>query len=103
LKINLPNTTAAMIMGVMSIPSCCCCGGFAGLGLGLLALYLASEGIKEYHEEPELYKESSFKNIETAKWCAITGIVFSLLMMVIMASMIWGRSMTLDMLKDNPF
>jgi uncharacterized Tic20 family protein len=87
--IPLPNSNAILMLGIFSIVIAFCCGFLAliGLVLGIVALSLAPRAIEIYQANPSLYTESSFKNINAGKICAIIGIVVSGLIMLI--GLIW--------------
>ncbi|MBF6608874.1 MAG: DUF4190 domain-containing protein [Flavobacterium sp.] len=73
-KQKLPNATAVLILGILSILTCCC-WGIVGLTLGIVALVLAKKDLVLYQENPELY--SNYSNINTGRILAIIGIVLS--------------------------
>jgi uncharacterized protein YacL len=72
-KIPLPNSTAILVLGILSIVVCC----FFGIIMGIIALVLASKGKALYDANPNLYTESSFSNMKTGRICAIIGLVLS--------------------------
>jgi uncharacterized protein YqhQ len=78
-KVPLQNSTAILVLGIFSIVTSWCCGFIAivGLVLGIVALALSSKATTMYQENPERYTESSFKNVNAGKICAIIGIVIS--------------------------
>lgn len=78
-KRNLPNGTAVLVLGILSILTCCCYG-VIGLTLGIIALVLAKKDLKLYQENPELYL--NYKNINTGKILAIIGVVLSSIYLV---------------------
>ncbi len=78
-KRNLPNGTAVLVLGILSILTCCCYG-VIGLTLGIIALVLAKKDLKLYQESPELYL--NYKNINTGKILGIIGIVLSSIAMI---------------------
>lgn len=78
-KQKLPNSSAVLIFGILSIPTCCC-WGIVGLVLGILALVLASKDMKLYAANPELY--DGYSNINTGRILAIIGIVLSSLCLI---------------------
>jgi hypothetical protein len=84
-KIPLQNSTAILVLGIFSIVTSWCCGFIAivGLVLGIIALVLASKAISIYQENPEKYTESSFKNVNAGKICAIIGVVISGILILI--------------------
>ena len=57
---NLPNSTVALILGILSIPACCCYG--LGLIFGIIAWVLSTADIKKYNLCPANYSISSYKN-----------------------------------------
>jgi hypothetical protein len=83
--IQLPNANTILLLGIFSIVVGCCCGIFAivGLVLGIVALAIAPKAIEMYQANPTKYIESSFKNINAGKICAIIGIVINGLLMFI--------------------
>jgi hypothetical protein len=78
-KQKLPNATAVLVLGILSILTCCC-WGVIGLILGIVALILAKKDIALYIENPELY--DGYSNINTGRVLAIIGIVLSCLYLV---------------------
>ena len=78
-KRNLPNGTAVLILGILSIVTCCCYG-FIGLTLGIIAVVLANKDLKMYQESPELYL--NYKNLNIGRILGIIGIVLSALTML---------------------
>ena len=78
-KKNLPNATAVLILGILSIITCCCYG-IVGLIFGIIALVLAGKDSKLYHENPELYL--NYNNITIGKVLAIIGITLSAIFMM---------------------
>ena len=63
IKEQLPNSSAALVMGILSIV-CICCGFGAVIGvvLGILAIVFAKKAITLYEENPEKFTETSSKN-----------------------------------------
>src|SRR5690606_8090451 len=73
-KQTLPNSTLVLILGILSILTCCCVG-IPGLILGIVALVLAKQARETYLVNPELY--TGYSNVKTGKILAIVGIVIS--------------------------
>ena len=80
---NLPNATAIIVLGILSIPSGCCLYGVPGLILAGIALFLASKSNNIYLQAPESYTESSLKNINLGKIFAWIGIALSIITLAI--------------------
>ncbi|MBP8066399.1 MAG: DUF4190 domain-containing protein [Flavobacterium sp.] len=75
-KQKLPNASAVMILGVLSIITCCCYGILSIL-LGGVGIYLANKDTAVYNQNPNAY--TNFKNIKTGKVLCIIGIVLGVL------------------------
>ena len=60
-KVDLPNATAVLVLGILSIVTCFCYG-IIGIILGIVALILAKSATKLYVSSPGQYTEGSFKN-----------------------------------------
>lgn len=84
-KQKLPNATAVIALGILSIISCCCYGG--GLIFGIIALVLAKKDKALYEVNPNSY--SNYGNLNTGRILAIIGIVLSILMIFFV---IWAIS-----------
>ncbi|MBA9072079.1 hypothetical protein GGR22_000205 [Flavobacterium gossypii] len=79
-KQKLPNAQAVLILGILSILTCCCYG-VIGLILGIIAIVLAKKDTKLYLENPELY--SNYSNINTGKILAYIGIALSAIYLIV--------------------
>lgn len=77
-KQKLPNATAVLILGILSIPTCCFYG--AGLVFGIIALVLAKKDIDLYKTDPSLY--DGYSNLNTGRILAIIGIVLSAISLI---------------------
>lgn len=78
----LPNATAVLILGILSIVTCCCYG-VIGLILGIIALVLSKKDKVLYNINPSVYTESSFKNLNAGRICAIIGLVLNIIYLLI--------------------
>ena len=84
---NLPNSTAVLVLGILSIVFCWCYG-ILGVILGIIALVLANKDLKLYKANPEKYSESSYKNLSAGKVTAIIGLSLSGLFLLYVIAMI---------------
>ena len=75
----LPNATAVLVLGIISIVGCFCYG-IVGLICGIIALILASKAKKLYEENPG--KWSNYANLNAGRICAIIGTIISGLYML---------------------
>lgn len=76
---KLPNSQAVLILGILSIPLCCCYG-IVGIVLGVVALVLAKKAMALYQENPGQY--SGLQNVKTGKLLAIIGIVLGAIFLI---------------------
>jgi hypothetical protein len=76
-KRKLPNATIVLILGISSIPLCCCFGGIVGALLGIVGLVLAKKDFALYDADPSLYTDSSYNNVKAGRICSIIGLVIS--------------------------
>ncbi len=72
----VPNATAVLVLGILSIVLCFCYG-IVGLVLGIIALVLSGKSIKVYNESRNLYSLASYKNLNAGRVCAIIGTCLS--------------------------
>ena len=79
---NLPNATATLVLGILSILGCCCYG-VIGLILGVIGVVLAKKDLKLYNANPAQYK--GINSLNTGKILSIIGIVLSVIYLLIMA------------------
>lgn len=69
-KQKLPNSGGILTMGILSIVF----AGLIGMILGIISLNLSGKAIAEYKRNPDMYEESSYKNVKAGKVCAIIGL-----------------------------
>ena len=75
---KLPNTTASMILGIVSIV--CCCTIVLGVIFSIIGYVLANKDLKLYNQNPESY--TGVENANTAKILNIIGFVLSIFSLV---------------------
>lgn len=77
---NLPNATAVLVLGILSIVSCWLYG-IIGVILGIIAIVLHKKDKAVYETNPAMY-EQSFKNSKAGNICGIIGLILSGLMLL---------------------
>ena len=82
MKMELPNSTAVLVLGILSLVFCWCYG-FIGLVLGIIAVALSVSARKLYAANPSAYKENSYKNLNAGRTCGIIGICLSSIIFII--------------------
>jgi len=80
-KIDLPNATVVLVLGIVSIVGCCC-WGLVGIICGIIALVMAKSATAQYVSEPEKYTEGSYKNMNAGKTCAWIGLILSIVSLI---------------------
>ena len=68
---QLPNATATLVLGILSIVVCFVCG--------IIALVISNKDMALYRANPELYSVASYNNIKAGRICSIIGIILQLL------------------------
>ncbi|HLO37265.1 MAG TPA: CCC motif membrane protein [Lacibacter sp.] len=76
----LPNATAVLVLGILSIVIC--------FITGIIALVLAKKDMALYNANPGAYSAASLSNIKTGRICAIIGIVLQCIGILIYIVMI---------------
>lgn len=84
---SLPNATAVLILGILSIVTCCCYG-VIGLILGIIALVLAKKDKGLYNANPVAYTDGSLKNLNAGRICAIIGLVLNIIYLLLYVALI---------------
>ena len=82
---QLPNATAVLILGILSMITCCCYG-IPGLIFGIIALILAAGDQKRYNVDPDAF--TNYGNLKAGKILAIIGIVLSVLVIVLLVFLV---------------
>jgi hypothetical protein len=70
-EMQLPNGTAVLVLGILSIVVCFICG--------IIALVLSNKDMALYRANPGQYSVSSYNNIKAGRICAIIGIALQVL------------------------
>jgi len=82
---SLPYSSAALVLGIISIVSFCCCS-FIGIVLGIIGIVLGNKSAALYQQSPGVYTESSFKNANAGKICSIIGLVLCVLSILLLVA-----------------
>ncbi len=72
----LPNSTAVLVLGIISIIGCFCYG-IPGLICSIIAIVLYSKDKKLYVQNPQAYTPGSYSNLNAGRVCAIIGLIIS--------------------------
>ena len=73
---KLPNSTAALVLGIISIATCWLLG-IPGVICGIIAIVLYKKDKKLYDVNPSKYAKSSFANLKAGFVCGIIGLSIS--------------------------
>lgn len=79
---NLPNATAVLVLGILSIVLAFCYG-FFGVVCGIIGLVLSNKDRRAYLATPELYSPASYSTLNAGRTCSIIGLVIGALFLLI--------------------
>lgn len=93
---SLPNATAVLVLGILSLVLNCCYG--AGFILGIIGLILGGKGKKLYKANPEQYLKKSYSNLNAGYICSLISVILGGLSIVfwIVYIVILGGAMAMD-------
>ena len=74
---KLPNSTAVLVLGIVSIIASCCCTVVIGAIPAIIGLVLAKKDTNLYNSNPDLYE--GYNNLKTGKILNIIGIVLGVI------------------------
>ncbi len=81
-NIILPNSTAVLVLGILSIVTCFCYG-IIGLVLGIIGLVLSNKDMALYKANSSMYTVGSYKNLNAGRICSIIGLCLSAVYLLI--------------------
>jgi len=94
-KQKLPNSQGALILGITSIITACCCYGIPGVILGFIGLNQAKKAKRTHDENPDVY--IGIGNANTGRITSIIGLVigglYTIFMIYIISTGQWGDVM----------
>ncbi len=76
-KQKLPNSTAVLVLGIVSILGSCCCTIIVGAIPAIIGLVLANKDTQLYNSNPDLYE--GYNTLKTGKILNIIGIVLGVI------------------------
>jgi multisubunit Na+/H+ antiporter MnhG subunit len=76
-KEKLPHSQTALILGITSIFTACCCWGIFGIIFGIIGLFNANKAIAIHEEFPDQY--DGINNAQTGRTTSIIGIIIGIL------------------------
>ncbi|KQM37788.1 CCC motif membrane protein [Chryseobacterium sp. Leaf201] len=76
---KLPNATGVLILGIVSLVTCCCYG-IVGLIAAIIGLVLANKDMATYNKNPGQY--DNYGNLKTGRILCIIGIVLNILSVI---------------------
>lgn len=65
----LPNATASLVLGILSIVVC-----YLGFIMGIIGLVLAAKDASLYNSNPQQFSKGSYNNSKAGKICSIVGV-----------------------------
>ena len=83
----LPNATATLVLGIISIVTCWCYG-IIGVTCGIIGIVLANKDLSLYNAAPTRYSAGSYSNLKAGRVCSIIGLILSVLYILLMVAII---------------
>jgi len=77
-QVKLPNSTTVLVLGIASIPMCCCIN-IASLAISIIAIVLYNKDKALYLANPQAYTPGSYSNLKAGNVCAIVGLILSVI------------------------
>jgi uncharacterized membrane protein len=100
---NLPNATASLVLGIISIVGALCYG-IVGVICGIIGLVLANKDRRLYQATPELYSASSYSTLNAGRTCSIIGLILgSLVVLVMIFYFIFFGALFMEALRSGDF
>ena len=84
-KQKLPHSQSALILGIISIITACCCNGLPGIVLGLIGMNEAKKAKRIHDENPDMY--DGLNNANTGRITSIIGLALGIILLIV--SIIW--------------
>lgn len=75
---KLPNATAVLVLGILSIIGCCLYG--VGIVFSIVALVMAKKDMALYALNPQLY--DNYSNLKTGRILAIIGLIINIITII---------------------
>lgn len=72
---HLPNATATLVLGILSIVICFICG--------IVALIISNKDMALYKANPGQYSATSYNNLKAGRICSIVGIALQVLGLIL--------------------
>jgi uncharacterized membrane protein len=100
---NLPNATASLVLGIISIVGALCYG-FVGVICGIIGLVLANKDRRLYQATPELYSAASYSTLNAGRTCSIIGLILgSLVVLIMIFYFIFFGALFMEALRSGDF
>jgi hypothetical protein len=96
-QVPVPNSTAVLVLGIISI-ALCWCYGIVALTCGIIAIVLSNKALTLYKQNPSAYTLSSYNNLKGGRICAIIGVCLGALYIIIVIAYIAIVGTALSML-----
>jgi len=77
---KLPNATAVLVLGILSI-LLCWCYGIIGLILGIIALAISKKDFTMYNAAPQNF--DNYQNLNIGRILAIIGVILSVITIIL--------------------
>ena len=99
----LPNATATLVLGIVSILGCFCYG-VVGLICGIIGIVLANKDMARYRANPAAWTSSSYNNLKAGRVCSIIGTILGsigIVYFILVASAIFSNPDFMRTIMEN--
>lgn len=94
-RLDLPNSTAVLVLGILSIVLSCWYFSIIGVVLSIIALVLSGKDLTRYYSNPDQFTVSSFNNLKAGRVCAIIGLTVAIIFFIFMVLILVGVFVTM--------
>lgn len=86
---DLPNATAILVCGIISIVFCL---GLIGIILSIITLSMASSAKAQYNADPGRYTAASFSRVNAGRICSIVSLcLFGFILLILLLIIVAGN------------
>jgi hypothetical protein len=79
----LPNATAVLVLGIVSIAICWLLLGIPSVACAIIAIVLGNKGLAQYKANPSNFTATSFNNLKAGRVCAIIGLCLAGIVLIL--------------------
>jgi hypothetical protein len=94
-RLDLPNATTVLVLGILSIVLSCWYFSIIGVVLSIIAIVLSGKDLTRYYSNPNQFTISSYNNLKAGRVCAIIGLTVAIIFFIFMVLILVGVFVTM--------